>query len=120
MMNANVIRMNESARAMSKLPFDTSMTIEVVRIRVSPLMLPPTIIAAPTSAMTLPNPAMIAARIASLTSFIKIQYNWNLVAPSALTWRISLGLICWNAVLVSAVTIGSETRICAMMMAVGV
>ena len=112
--------MNERAMAISKFPFDTSMTIEVVKILVSPLIFPPTIIAAPTSAMTLPKPAMIAARMASLTSFIKIQYNWRRVAPKAFTCRINLLLICWKAVLVKPMTIGSDTKIWAMMIAAGV
>ena len=46
--------------AISKLPLLVSKTVAVVNTRVWPRMLPPTIIEAPTSDMTPPNPAMIA------------------------------------------------------------
>ena len=50
------------AMAASKFPFPVSMTVAVVSTRVYPLMLPPTMMEAPTSEMTPPNPAMMAAR----------------------------------------------------------
>jgi hypothetical protein len=59
----NVIssRISESAIATSKLPFPVSSTVAVVKTRVDPRILPPTIIEAPTSEITPPKPAMTAA-----------------------------------------------------------
>src|SRR5215510_11565359 len=61
-------KITESAMAMSKLPFVVSITVAVVSTRVWPRMLPPTIIEAPISEMTPPNPAMTAASIGRLAA----------------------------------------------------
>src|SRR5438093_1019844 len=54
--------------ATSKLPLAVSITVAVVRTRVWPRMLPPTIIDAPISEMTPPKPAITAASIGRRSS----------------------------------------------------
>ncbi len=50
-----------NASALLNSPLDVSSTMAVVSTRVWPLMFPPTIMDAPTSEITEPNPAMSAA-----------------------------------------------------------
>jgi hypothetical protein len=75
-------RMNPRAMAVSKLPRRVSSTMAVVRTRVSPAMLPPTIMAAPTSEMTAPKPAIMAARIPRRASRTCIQSDRARLAPA--------------------------------------
>ena len=65
------------AMAMSKFPRLVSMTVAVVSTRVYPLMLPPTMMEAPTSEMTPPNPAITPASRGSLASLTRIQTIWK-------------------------------------------
>ena len=59
--NASARSISPSARATERLPRPVSVTIAVVSTRVLPRRLPPTVIEAPTSEITAPNPAMMAA-----------------------------------------------------------
>src|SRR5690606_543065 len=59
--NARTRRTRPSAIAAAKLPRRVSSTMAVVMTRVSPRMLPPTILTAPTSELTAPKPATMAA-----------------------------------------------------------
>src|SRR5258708_30601617 len=51
------IRMKPSPRASGRSPFEVSRAIAVVITRVTPSMLPPTLMTAPTSALARPRPA---------------------------------------------------------------
>ena len=74
-------RISPRAMAVSKLPIWVSITVAVVSTRVWWRILPPTIITAPTSEITLPNPAMTAARIESFTSLRQTQSACHCPAP---------------------------------------
>src|SRR3989337_1706739 len=52
--------MKEGAKAVAKSPWETFWTVAEGRVRVDPLMLPPTMMVAPTSEMAAPNPAITA------------------------------------------------------------
>ncbi len=78
------------AMATSKLPRPVSMTVAVVSTREYPLMLPPTMMEAPTSEITPPNPAMTAASRGSRASLIRSQTICMRVAPRARIWSLSL------------------------------
>src|SRR5690606_34125016 len=117
MKKATPIRMNDRAMATEKFPLETSSTMAVVKIRVSPRMLPPTIMAAPTSARTRPRPATTAAMMASRTSRNSTRPACQGDAPSPLSCSRRRGSICWNAAAVSPMMMGRETSTCAEMMA---
>ena len=53
----------------------------VVRVRVSPAMLPPTMIAAPTSVRIRPKAVLKAASRPHLASLTNVQISWYLEAP---------------------------------------
>ena len=59
--------------------------------RVCPGMLPPTIIEAPTSETTPPNPAITAASRGSRASLARSQYVCTREAPSPSNWSLSPG-----------------------------
>ena len=77
------IKMMLKAMAMPKSPLLTSITVAVVKTRVCPEMLPPTIMEAPTSEIIAPKPAMTAASSGSRVSFSSNHSIWVRVAPRA-------------------------------------
>ena len=107
------------ASATSKFPLLVSKTVAVVSTLVCPRMLPPTIIEAPTSEITPPNPAIAAARIDNLASRARIHSICHREAPSARICSRTLGFSCWTAASVSPVTMGNAISVWAMIMASG-
>ena len=74
-------------RAMEKpkSPSPVWRAIAVVSTRVWPSMLPPIIIATPTSEIALPNARITALRMANRASLITCVTFWNPVAPSEIS-----------------------------------
>ena len=83
-------------------------------------MFPPTMIDAPTSEMTPPNPAITAARSGRRASLTRIQIIWMRVAPRARIWSRRFAGRCWIDARVIPVTIGVAMIAWARMIAVGV
>ena len=108
------------AMAISRFPRLVSITVAVVNTREYPWMFPPTMIEAPTSEMTPPNPAITPARRGSLASLTRIQTIWIRVAPKARTCRRRFLGKAWIAAKVIPMTIGVAMTACAKIMAVGV
>ena len=109
-----------SASASGRSPLLVSSAIAVVITRVTPSMLPPTIITAPTSAIARPNAvsSIVTTAQRSCSSISSapasgpapIERSWSPPSrsASATTWRDS------------AATTGSTRIVCAMTIAVGV
>ena len=97
-----------------------SSAMVVVMTRVTPSMLPPTIITAPTSAMARPKAAISTVITAQrpCTSISKAQVTG--AAPIERSWSPPSRQASPTNWRVSAATIGSTSMVCAMTMAVGV
>ena len=81
----------------------------VVRVRVAPRMLPPTIIAAPTSATVWPNAAVITAASAKRASRATVQAARHGPAPSVSAVRRMRGSTPCTAAADSAAAIGNAS-----------
>jgi hypothetical protein len=101
-------------------PFEVSKVIAVVIVRVDPFIFPPNIIAAPTSAIFLPKPAITADITAKRASLIIAQAACISVAPKVRAVCLTLISIPWIAEWVKAIIIGNESRNCPIITAVGV
>src|SRR4030042_1523254 len=73
-------------------------------------MLPPTIITAPTSAMTRPKPAMRAAIMAKRASRTTTRVAWSGLAPSPRAASRTRGLTSETAATLKAATMGAARR----------
>src|SRR5439155_1173810 len=114
-LTANTMRRstNASAKAEPNSPLLVSSAIAVVRIRVSPLMLQPTMSEAPISLITAPRPAMAAVRSSSRVSRTRIARTCRELAPSAASWIGSIGSTDWMATAVRPITVGAARMYCA-------
>jgi len=106
--------------ATSKLPLPVSITVAVVSTRVWPLMLPPTMIEAPTSEITPPKPAMTAARSGSRASLSSSHTICGREAPRARICRRSPGGRCCRAARLMPAMMGEAMMAWARIMAEGV
>src|ERR1043166_1001633 len=79
--SASTTRTKPSAMPWANSPLLVSSAIAVGMLRVSPAMLPPIMIAHPTSETTRPKPLNTAAMTANLTSASVVQAARSLVAP---------------------------------------
>ena len=109
-----------SARASSKLPLSVSMAIVVVMTLVKPAMFPPTIRIAPTSAITLPNAAIIPDIIPYRASLITANDAYTGVAPRVIAVCLIMGSTLTIAEWLREDTIGKERMLCATIIAKGV
>ena len=88
--------------------------------RVTPSMLPPTIITAPTSELARPNPASIAVRSEYRMSHSSVIAAGIPLTPSERSWSWYSIHASSTACLASAAMIGRMSRVCAMTIAGGV
>src|SRR5438045_1669321 len=107
-------RMNASAKALPNSPLLVSRVIAVVRIRVSPFTLQPTICDAPTSLITAPNPAITAPSTSRRDSRTSSHAACQRVAPSESSWVRSSGSRLCSAIAVRLMTAGTASRYCAI------
>ena len=83
-------------------------------------MFPPTINAAPTSEMTAPKPAMIAASSGSRASAATASSDRQRPAPIACIWIRKSGSTLCSPAADKPATSGSAIAVCAITIAVGV
>ncbi len=101
-------------------PLAVSKAMAVVRIRVKPWMLPPSIIATPNSAKALLNPAMMASVTPPEASWRMAVDAWTSVDPRVLARSLSSRLIDSIALVMKLTMIGVIRIDCPIAMASGV
>src|SRR3990172_6129465 len=117
---ASASRITPRANASSNSPWRVSSMMAVVSTRVLPAMLPPTSITAPTSEMTAPKAATMAAPTPRRASRKTAQASCMDVAPSARACKRRSGSTLRTAVIVSPATSGKAMIVWAKTMALGV
>ena len=109
-----------SASASGRSPLLVSSAIVVVITRVTPSMLPPTIITAPTSAIARPNPASSTVASEKRVSHSSVSAALTVPAPSDVScsrYSVHASATIWRD---SAAMIGAIRIVCAMTIAAGV
>jgi hypothetical protein len=115
--NAMTRRIRPRAIARSFWPRAVSVTMAVVRTRVSPWRLPPTVMEAPTSETTAPKPAMMAARRPRWASRARSQRVRRRPAPRRARSSGNSRGSAWTAAAVNPMTSGVAMRNWAMTIA---
>ena len=118
--STRVIRMRPSESASGRSPLEVSRAIVVVITRVTPSMLPPTIITAPTSASARPMPASTAVKSEYRMSQTRVSAAPMPCAPSdrsCSSYSAHASSTAWRA---SAAMIGKISSVWAITIAGGV
>src|SRR6266516_3843782 len=110
MTSARITSTSPSASAVPKSPCDVYSATAVVSVRVEPRMLPPRIIAAPTSATTWPKAAVMTAASAKRASRATVQAVRQGPAPSVSAVRRTRGSTPCTAAADRAAAIGKASE----------